>query len=200
MANLRNMLLIWALSAITSAQTPSCKYTVVSGDSCWAIAVLKHSITLDEFRELNSDKANIQKANCPIYPGNVLNVPCQAKADDSTEFRREAGEECLDLYTVKPGDFCWKIAVEKSVSMENLEAWNPKTRCPGIHPGDRMCVSKHKVNCRRYHEVKSNDNCWEVSMQNWITPEKLVSMNRNMLSNASHCPIYAGQKLCVEEA
>ncbi|KAM4066090.1 LysM domain-containing protein [Hirsutella rhossiliensis] len=90
--------LILSAFAAVGARSHGCMYTVVAGDSCWAIAVLKYGITLEEFYRLNPSITN--HASCPIFPG--------------------------QLYNPRPVEVASmiKISVDKSVSLQNLRQWN----------------------------------------------------------------------------
>ncbi|RCI12329.1 hypothetical protein L249_0683 [Ophiocordyceps polyrhachis-furcata BCC 54312] len=111
---------------------------------------------------------------------------------------------CLRWYSVKNGDYCFKIAAEQSVSFDNLQKWNKNQDCSLIHQGDHFCVSKHpEVQCEAYHTVVRGDNCYNIA-RTYKSPQgkpleaqQLVDWNRNILFHPDQCMILPGQKLCI---
>jgi hypothetical protein len=43
-------------------------------------------------------------------------------------------------YTVQPGDSCWKIATDHSISVEDLLSFNLGTDCTRLEVGKEICV------------------------------------------------------------
>ncbi|PFH59223.1 hypothetical protein XA68_12654 [Ophiocordyceps unilateralis] len=124
----------------------------------------------------------------------ILHSLLLAGAFFSTAF---AEPDCVEHYTVKPYDSCWKISIEKSVALKNLIAWNQHRGNCALYPGDVLCVAKYKVQCNRTHMVISNDWCWKIAKDNDIDLNKLVALNPNLVQSIDECNIHPGQQVCV---
>ncbi|KAF4592285.1 spore coat assembly protein SafA [Ophiocordyceps camponoti-floridani] len=108
-----------------------------------------------------------------------------------------AASACAENYTVTLGDSCWGIAVSKSVSMKNLQAWNTNVNCGRLHPGDEMCVSQRNVPCKYHHHVVQGDSCYKIAQKEETTVQHLFEMNPNLINSPYDCPLFPGQKVCV---
>ncbi|MGO4928017.1 LysM peptidoglycan-binding domain-containing protein [Fundicoccus sp. Sow4_F4] len=122
-------------------------------------------------------------------------------------------------YTVRPGDYLWKIVNQYGITVAQLKTWNILTS-NYIYSGDRFIVSKTSTTPSStqpeqpvetkpetpspnpstpapkttYYTVKSGDYLWKIATQHGITVNQLKSWNQ-LTSNY----IYAGDKLAVTD-
>lgn len=186
------MALLWLLVGFAAVVSADCTYGVVPGDNCWAIATSKFGITLPELYRLNP---GIKDTSCPIYPGDQLVVPC-------TEPKRlvvpRLDGVCTETYDVQPGDYGYKISVEKSVSIQNLMQWNSLEPPYMLWPGNSLCISKlEPVKCVSWHTVEPGDTCYALAQRARLSLDKLIKLNPNLMSY--QCPLLAGQRVCLKE-
>lgn len=113
-------------------------YTVVAGDSMWAIAQ-RHSLTLAELESANPGAGHPAGNFGDIHPGDELVIP--APATPAPAVVVPAGTS----YTVVPGDSMWAIAARHGVALAALESANPRAGHPAgntrdIWPGDVLTI------------------------------------------------------------
>ena len=90
-------------------------YTVKSGDSLWAIAN-KYNMTVAQLKELNQLSSNT------IYIGQTLKI-----TGSSTGATQTVNSNNTKTYTVKSGDSLWKIALQNSMTVNQLKVLNNLT-------------------------------------------------------------------------
>lgn len=103
-------------------------YTVVSGDSCYYIA-LSRGYTLNQFRSLNPE------INCDRLQ--IGQKVCVTAGNDSPPTA-----SCSRSYKVVSGDSCWRIATNNGMSVDQLIALNPGVNCNVLQIGVILCISK----------------------------------------------------------
>ncbi|KAJ3205507.1 hypothetical protein HK099_000771 [Clydaea vesicula] len=98
-------------------------YTVREGDSCWSISQ-SNSLSLDQFYSFNNG------INC-----NELQIGQRVCLSEEGD----AGG-CSKQHTVVSGDFCWKIAQDNDLSVNDLIEINPGLDCNNLQIGEVLCV------------------------------------------------------------
>jgi len=99
-------------------------YTVVSGDTCWAIWT-KFSLTEEEFTALNPT------VNCSaVQIGSKVCV----KASTTTT------SGCKSYYEAISGDYCELMASKNKETLPQLMTDNPGLNCANVAIGDVMCI------------------------------------------------------------
>lgn len=154
-----------------------------------------------------------------IYSGDQLKVssgPVATKPSDPNTSQPTENENTEtttnSYYTVRPGDYLWKIANQYGITVAQLKTWNNLTS-NYIYSGDRFIVSKTSTTpsstqpeqpaetkletpspnpstpapTTAYYTVKSGDYLWKIATQHGITMNQLKSWNQ-LTSNY----IYAG--------
>ncbi len=111
-------------------------YTVVPGDSYWAIAEkLGDASRFQEIQQLNNGK--------PLFAGNVIVVPNDmVKAETKTEVKVEPKKDYKE-YTVKSGDSFWAIADSEmgdGAKMYQLANYNGLTIGSTIYAGQILKI------------------------------------------------------------
>lgn len=102
-----------------TSPTPSQRFhTVVSGDTCGAVASLYH-ITVPELRAanpgINENCTNLRVGEAVVIPGGTGPAPTQPTATAAPSGR---------TYTVASGDTCSAIAASYNVAVEDLRVLN----------------------------------------------------------------------------
>ncbi|KAF9073623.1 hypothetical protein BDP27DRAFT_1318602 [Rhodocollybia butyracea] len=116
--------------ALLAARQTTCSstYTVVSGDTCDAIAV-KNNVTVAALEAANPDI----DAQCDnLFVGESLCIPGTTIANST----------CQVEFTVQSGDDCFDIAEQFNVTLAALEAANPQVDplCDNLLPGEVLCI------------------------------------------------------------
>ena len=120
-------------------------YTVKAGDYLHKIAT-KFGITVSQLKEWNNLSSNY------IYVGDKLVVskssPTQptptttTTTEATTETTTESSEPSQETYTVKAGDYLYKIASQHGMTVDQLKRLNNLTS-NYIYPGEILIVSKN---------------------------------------------------------
>jgi cell wall-associated NlpC family hydrolase len=103
-------------SARLAAAAPSSTYTVMAGDTLWAIS-LRFGTSVATLAELN----HIADENL-IYAGEVLTLPAGVSSHGVSS--APAQPVTSGTYTVRPGDSLWSIAMRFGTSVSELAAIN----------------------------------------------------------------------------
>ncbi|KAJ3300453.1 hypothetical protein HDU76_006085, partial [Blyttiomyces sp. JEL0837] len=136
-------------------------YTVVSGDSCWAIAT-NHGISVDQFIGLNSgiECQNLQVGASVCVPGGagaVQNpVPVQTTQQQQpqqpqptpTPTPTQAPQQppatgntgCSSTYKIVSGDTCWALANKYGISLDQFLGLNSGIQCENLQIGAAVCI------------------------------------------------------------
>ncbi|KAJ6045686.1 carbohydrate-binding module family 50 protein [Penicillium canescens] len=185
-------------------------YTVVSGDSCEALAE-NYGVstgTLIAINDLYVDCTN-------LGIGQVLCIPPQCTT-----------------YNVENGDTCDAIANNTSTSFQQLVAWNPSlgSYCTNLLSGENICVSPPggvqnlttiagatatqtgiyatttasrpspvatgtTLDCGKYYQVQAGDNCQLISLNQTISIVLLEEINPDIDSTCSNLEL--GVYYCI---
>ena len=201
-------------SASNEVQTSSTagSYTVVSGDSLYAIA-RKTGTSIQDLLSLNG-----LNLNSVIHPGQVLQLS-NAYESSSTEETVTTTEETASseetttsgnaqMYYVHQGDTLYRIARNNGISLSTLLEWNNLSVDSPIHPGQGLIVSYGSSSSTEEAEetaassestettytVQPGDGLWRIAKNHGLTLDELKSMNQ-LTSNI----IQPGQVLIVSK-
>ena len=201
-------------SASNEVQTSSTagSYTVVSGDSLYAIA-RKTGTSIQDLLSLNG-----LNLNSVIHPGQVLQLS-NAYESPSTEETVTTTEETASseetstsgnaqMYYVHQGDTLYRIARNNGISLSTLLEWNNLSVDSPIHPGQGLIVSYGSSSSTEEAEetaassestettytVQPGDGLWRIAKNHGLTLDELKSMNQ-LTSNI----IQPGQVLIVSK-
>jgi chitinase len=211
----------------TSATATACTehYTVVSGDTCYAIWT-EFGITEAQLYAFNPTL----DTNCDLSIGQVL---CVSESPTSTSSSLSitrtsttasvsaTPSACTKYYTVVSGDYCSLIWTEFEITEAQLYAYNPTldTNCD-LSIGQVLCVSETPTStsntisttssatrsstspsstatCTEYYTVVSGDYCYLIYTEFGITEAQLYAYNPSLDTN---CDLSIGQVLCVSES
>ena len=187
-------------------------YTVVSGDSLYAIA-RKTGTSIQDLLSLNG-----LNLNSIIHPGQVLQLS-NAYESSSTEETVTTTEETASseetttsgnaqMYYVHQGDTLYRIARNNGISLSTLLEWNNLSVDSPIHPGQGLIVSYGSSSSTEEAEetaassestettytVQPGDGLWRIAKNHGLTLDELKSMNQ-LTSNI----IQPGQVLIVSK-
>ncbi|TFJ50618.1 muramidase-2 [Carnobacterium divergens] len=172
-------------------------YTVVSGDSLWAIAN-KNGVSVANLKAWNNlttdtifvgQKLTI-KGGTTTAPTNPTTPPAGNNNNGSTT---------SGTYTVVSGDSLWAIANKNGVSVANLKAWN-KLTTDTIFVGQKLTIKGGSTNNSsqpstnnnqsKTYKVVSGDSLWAIANKNGVSVANLKAWN-NLTSDT----IFVGQTL-----
>ena len=184
-------------------------YTVISGDSLYAIA-RKTGTSIQDLLSLNG-----LNLNSVIHPGQVLQLS-NAYESSSTEETVTTTEETASseetttsgnaqMYYVHQGDTLYRIARNNGISLSTLLEWNNLSVDSPIHPGQGLIVSYSSSSSsvesntttqssESTYTVKAGDGLWRIAKKHGLTLDELKSMNQ-LTSNI----IQPGQVLIVSK-
>ena len=193
----------------SSEQTTGGSYTVVSGDSLYAIA-RKTGTSIQDLLSLNG-----LNLNSVIHPGQVLQLS-NAYESTSTEETvtstqgTASSEETItsgnaQMYYVHQGDTLYRIARNNGISLSTLLEWNQLSVDSPIYPGQGLIVSYGSSSSsaesntttqssESTYTVKAGDGLWRIAKNHGLTLDELKSMNQ-LSSNI----IQPGQVLIVSK-
>jgi LysM repeat protein len=150
-------------SPIQTGMVSNCNkfYLVVKDDGCYDIAS-KSSISLDQLYLWNPAVGNECRS---LFPANYIcigviggsqspsptakptNTPSPTTSPNgvNTPSPIQPGmtSSCDEFYLVKDKDTCYDIAKSRSITLDQLYAWNPTVgnTCAALWPGNYICVS-----------------------------------------------------------
>jgi LysM repeat protein len=167
------LLFFTALSSQAEAHEQT--YTVKSGDVPWKIAA-SNNIEIQELFEWNN-----LSSTSSIYPNQKLSII--------------APHEYL-TYTVKSGDYLWKIAQQYNTTIAAIQETNNLTSYQ-LRVGQVLTIPTKETEliapASNTYTVKSGDLLWKIASAHQLTVEQLKQLN-NLSSNT----IYPGQVLIVK--
>ncbi|KAF2256924.1 carbohydrate-binding module family 50 protein, partial [Trematosphaeria pertusa] len=117
---------------VSKAAAPTCPtdyaaqcdtfYTVVSGDICTSIVARYPGLSLNNFYAWNPAVHNPSCDNLQPNCKYCVHVPNPTVPDPHQPNVRQG---CKEYYQAVAGDYCYKIAVEKGVNLNDFMSWNP---------------------------------------------------------------------------
>ena len=193
----------------SSEQTTGGSYTVVSGDSLYAIA-RKTGTSIQDLLSLNG-----LNLNSVIHPGQVLQLSnayestlteetvTSTQGTASSEETTTSGN--AQMYYVHQGDTLYRIARNNGISLSTLLEWNQLSVDSPIYPGQGLIVSYGSSSSsvesntttqssESTYTVKVGDGLWRIAKNHGLTLDELKSMNQ-LTSNI----IQPGQVLIVSK-
>ena len=172
-------------------------YTVVSGDSLWAIAN-KNGVSVANLKAWNNLTTDT------IFVGQKLTIKGGATTAPTNPTTPPAGNSnngstTSGTYTVVSGDSLWAIANKNGVSVANLKAWNNLTT-DTIFVGQKLTIKGGTTNNSsqpstnnnhsKTYKVVSGDSLWAIANKNGVSVANLKAWN-NLTSDT----IFVGQTL-----
>ena len=168
-------------------------YTVISGDSLYAIA-RKTGTSIQDLLSLNG-----LNLNSVIHPGQVLQLS-NAYESISNEETVTSTQEIVSseetttsgnaqMYYVHQGDTLYRIARNNGISLSTLLEWNNLSVDSPIHPGQGLIVSYSSSSSsvesntttqssESTYTVKAGDGLWRIAKEHGLTLDELKSMNQ----------------------
>ena len=182
-------------TASNEGQTASSagSYTVVSGDSLYAIA-RKTGTSIQDLLSLNG-----LNLNSVIHPGQVLQLSTSYESTSteetvSTTEETSSSEETTtsgnaQMYYVHQGDTLYRIARNNGISLSTLLEWNQLSVDSPIHPGQGLIVSygsssssvesnSTSQSSESTYTVIAGDGLWRIAKNHGLTLDELKSMNQ----------------------
>ena len=177
----------------SSEQTTGGSYTVVSGDSLYAIA-RKTGTSIQDLLSLNG-----LNLNSVIHPGQVLQLSNAYESTSTEETvtstqRTASSEETTtsgnaQMYYVHQGDTLYRIARNNGISLSTLLEWNQLSVDSPIYPGQGLIVSYGSSSSsvesntttqssESTYTVKAGDGLWRIAKNHGLTLDELKSMNQ----------------------
>ncbi|EPQ26293.1 uncharacterized protein PFL1_06228 [Pseudozyma flocculosa PF-1] len=175
----------------------SYRYTVQLGDSCSQIAA-DHSISLANLELYNPDTScSSLSVGSVICVGNPYGQPTPIEPPETMP------ENCKESYTVKTGDYCYQIATDHGLSVDELQALNPTLDCALLAIGAQVCVvpsvkPPSSTDCITYDTVKLGDSCNAIAQRNQITDFYLLKLNPDVGQDCAE--LTAGEGICVDSS
>lgn len=160
-------------------------YTVVPGDSLWAIAQY-FGLTIDELCELN----NITTQTI-IHPGDKLLI--------NKRIQHKPSKNQTEYYTVVSGDSLWAIAHRFGITLEELCQLNEISSDTIIHPGDRLIIRKREHNPSQSTTVPSESLVNHYAETGRFTANQALNIRNHYSTNSSIVEVlYAGESVIYD--
>lgn len=196
--------------ATTMSLAKTQTHTVKSGEYLYLIGQ-NYGVTVQQLKEWNNLTSNyIYSGDQLLISGPAVNQP----KPEETEAEKTPVSETGKYYTVRAGDYLWKIATDHGITVNQLKSWNNLTS-NYIYSGDRFLVSNPKIVTPTpiepkpepkpqpkpepkptvaYYTVTPGDYLWKIATQHGITLSQLKEWNK-LSSNY----IYSGDRLAVSD-
>lgn len=117
------------------------------------------------------------------------------------------------MYEVRPGDYCYKIALVNGISYRQLLRQNPGLDCTRLYAGQSIClypfvipgnedmpkediIKSSSTTCKKYI-VKDGDLCLQIAHAQQITVNDLIEKNKDAKTWGGCNNLFIGQELCV---
>lgn len=167
-------------------------YQVKAGDYLYRIAN-QFNITVQELKDFNNLESNL------IHPGDSLIVGYAVEDEPETPEepenpdKPETPDKPSFVYTVKHGDYLYKIATRFNVTVEQIKEWNDLDSNL-LFSGDELVIHTESTTVKEpvYYTVKVGDYLYKIANLNNTTVEQLMDWN-----DLTHSLIYPGDVLVV---
>jgi hypothetical protein len=98
-------------------------YEVKTGDICWAIIERNPPLSLNQLFDYNP---SIHNPSCDnLVPNCKYCVHVAAPPKVPEPHQPNIKTNCKEYYQAAPGDYCYKISLEKGVKVNDFISWNP---------------------------------------------------------------------------
>ena len=133
-------------------------YVVAPGDSLWAIA-RQYGVTVDQLKQANN------LVNDLLNVGMELKIPTKSTIPPTNEMEV--------IYTVKPGDSLYRIALENNVTVDQLKKYNNLTS-DMLLIGQKLRIPSAT---QTVYVVKAGDSLWSIANRYGTTIDALRRKN-----------------------
>lgn len=148
-------------------------YVVASGDSLWAIA-RQYGVTVDQLKQTNNLVSDL------LTVGMELKIPTKSTIPPTNE---------MDVvYTVKPGDSLYRIALANNITVDQLRKYNNLTS-DMLSVGQKLRIPSAT---QTVYVVKAGDSLWSIANRYGTTIDALRRKN-----NLTTDILSIGQRLYV---
>lgn len=115
-------------------------HEVKSGDICWAIVQQNSPLTINQLFAWNPAIHNPACDNLVPTCKYCISVPEAVKVPEPHQPNIKTN--CKEYYQAVPGDYCYKISIEKGVGLNDFMSWNPDVgpTCLGMVAGYWYCL------------------------------------------------------------
>jgi len=98
-------------------------YEVKTGDTCWPIVQANRPLTINKFFSYNPSVHNPACDNLVPSCKYCINVPKAPAVPEPHQANIKT--DCKEYYKAVSGDYCYKVAMDKGVTVEDFMKWNP---------------------------------------------------------------------------
>ena len=148
-------------------------YVVASGDSLWAIA-RQYGVTVDQLKQTNNLVSDL------LTVGMELKIPTKSTIPPTNE---------MDVvYTVKPGDSLYRIALANNITVDQLRKYNNLTS-DMLSVGQKLRIPSAT---QTVYVVKAGDSLWSIANRYGTTIDVLRRKN-----NLTTDTLSVGQRLYI---
>lgn len=133
-------------------------YVVAPGDSLWAIA-RQYGVTVDQLKQANN------LVNDLLNVGMELKIPTKSTIPPTNEMEV--------IYTVKPGDSLYRIALENNITVDQLKKYNNLTS-DMLLIGQKLRIPSAT---QTVYVVKAGDSLWSIANRYGTTIDALRRKN-----------------------
>lgn len=133
----------------------------------------------------NKEDAELLKDNWESYAEAVVKSICEYIGVDYNSLDQN------NVYIVKSGDTLYGIAGKYGITVDDLKKMNNLSNNM-LKIGQKLVISKEKLNNEEVYVVKSGDTLWSIAKKNGISVDELKTVN-NLNSNS----LSIGQKLKI---
>ncbi|KAK2875576.1 hypothetical protein FQN49_001600 [Arthroderma sp. PD_2] len=141
-------------------------------------------------------------------------------ADPPSPTQPGLAKDCDKFHLVVSGENCYAIQTKYGISLELFKTWNPyiNPQCSNLWADYYVCVHVPGAttsapmptptsngpqpqmpgivsNCKKFHLVKSGDNCYTINQAAGITLAQFRSWNKNVNADCSN--LWLGYYVCV---
>ena len=148
-------------------------YVVAPGDSLWAIA-RQYGVTVDQLKQTNNLVSDL------LTVGMELKIPTKSTIPPTNE---------MDVvYTVKPGDSLYRIALANNITVDQLRKYNNLTS-DMLSVGQKLRIPSAT---QTVYVVKAGDSLWSIANRYGTTIDVLRRKN-----NLTTDTLSVGQRLYI---
>lgn len=148
-------------------------YVVAPGDSLWAIA-RQYGVTVDQLKQVNNLVSDL------LSVGMELKIPTKSTIPPTNE---------MDVvYTVKPGDSLYRIALANNITVDQLRKYNNLTS-DMLSVGQKLRIPSAT---QTVYVVKAGDSLWSIANRYGTTIDVLRRKN-----NLTTDTLSVGQRLYI---